>query len=534
MVELYDKFSGSLSSESVYRFTEELDTLILKSENPTIGVVKILSLEIESTEGEGFFLEKTFRYTLDGLNWSDWYSLSEEVLKSIDIKRNHFFDIEYKFVCRKELGSKEFNFPEFKSVGLIFEYEIPEEPKIYKDHFFRKYFSFYNHNSIEWSLNLLKKIYKLGILPKFIERRDNKNWSDSDFIDFWWSFIYPLALRLNYNEVYKSLLWYPELLKKYLEQKGIFLGSGTGLGECVYLMSYSYDEISRRGSLSILENKRILPKEFSNITIRGELVRLIDKKDTDEFLASIIYPEENGWIVGKTCPLFSETNFYKGYIKGYEFTEEVQDIGKYPLFDLFKYEVERFEGKQVIHFVTSGGIGSRDMKIDLSKLLNINSTFNYEVSLKFRTNSKRVSIIAGSKARDIIGKEIEDPFVGGGNISIEKVLNVETINDEETISFIVLGKDEENFNNFLQFKKGLDPKYLDPFISLEGDAGSDFYIWDIKVRLLDKKPIFVSSSNEMFLYLKNNNYLYTLEELREIIQSYLLPFSVNLNLNGYE
>lgn len=570
MIEFYDKpISGKSYTESVCRFTEELDTLILKSNHPTIGVVRILSLVLEVTEGTGYILEKSFRYTLDGLNWSEWIELSELVLTNLDIKKNHFFDIEYKFICKKIEGSEEYSFPEFKSVQIIFDYEIPKEPDNYKDHFFNKYLSFYNYNSLKWTFNVLEKIYKSGILAKYIERKNNKNWCDEDFIDFWWSIVYFLSLRLSYNEVYTNLYWYPELLRKYLEGKGIYFGSETKLSECIYLMYYYYNEICKRGSISVLSS--------SEEGLRGELLRLIDKRDIDEFLAVLLPSEENGWIVGKTCPLFSETDFYKGYIKGYEFGSDIIDLSKYPILETSNYDILNYKGHKSLHFKSSGEIGSKDGQIPLSKLFVIDPSFSYEISLRFRTNSKKVSIVAGAKTRDRAGIEVDNPFDQDNNLAIQGELIVPNIDNEHYLSFTILGKNEDyckgcteeyfsenssyvriiqdgsyvTQNNFgvifndvngesfakrnLQFKLNDDySKYLDPFIQLQGDIDSDFYVWDIKVRLLDRKPIFITSMQEMLLYLKNNNYLYSLKELREIIETYLVPFVVNLTFVEYE
>lgn len=574
MVELYDKaVPDSIYTETVYRFTEENDTLIVKTNGPIIGAKKVLSLTVKITEGFGYVLEKYFRYTLEGLSWSEWLSLSEESLKSIDIKKNHFFDIEYKFICKKVETGGQVEFPEFSYVEIEFDYEIPKEPTFYANHFFKKYFSFYNYDSIKWTQNLLQKIYKPGILAKYIERKNNKNWSDEDFIDFWWSFIYVVSLRLTYNSIYSNIYWYPELLKKYLQQKGIFFGPKTKLDECVYLMQYYYDEISKRGSLSVLEDRRGLPENFENVSVRGELLRLIDKEDTDEFLSTIITSSENGWIVGRTFPLFSETDTYKGYIKGYELGEGISDLNSYPLSNPSNYNVVDLKGKKVIHFTSSGGIGDREAIIDKDKLLIIHPGFSYEISLKFSTTSPTVSLIAGARVMDNLGVEIESPFNQTTNLAINSSINIQSKDDVHCVSFAILGKDEfycegndeeyfgkqENsflklvykdksivyngqsviYNNLLgkrnlQFKNLENLKLLSPFITFKGEEGSDFYIWDIKVRLLDKKTIFISSIQEILLYFRNNNYFYTQEELKDIIQTYLLPFTMNLTLKKYE
>ena len=311
--------TGRTYTETGYLFTEAGDTLILKG-TPVLGATGFRRLTVK-TEGEGL-LSKFLRYSVDSLNWSEWLDLSDVEARTLVIDPQHFLCFEVKLVLETTTPII------LKSTEVVFRYSVPSEPSFYKEFPLSKFVPYYNYSSIEWSLNILEKVYKQGIVPKYIERGSNENWCDRDYIDFWFPIIYYFSLNLTFNKIFKDLVWFPTLLYEYLRQKGLFLGSKIKLAELFYLMEHYYSEIVKRGSLACLVDKF---DDQTGVTLRSELSRLIDKGSFDEFLMAVISSDENGWVIGKTCCGFTETDTYKGFVKGYEDTEEVVDISKYPL-----------------------------------------------------------------------------------------------------------------------------------------------------------------------------------------------------------
>lgn len=515
--------------ESGYCFTEVEDTLILQGD-PVLGATKLKSI-VFSQEGEGL-LTKFLRYSVDSLNWSEWIDLSECDLGSIAVDPYHFFSFEIKLVKINGLSVT------FKSVEIIFDYGVPNEPSFYKDFPLSKFVPYYNYSSIEWSLNVLEKIYRQGIVPKYIERSSNENWEDRDYIDFWFPIIYYLSLNLTFNKIFKNLVWYPTLLYEYLRQKGLYLGSSIRLAELFYLMENYYSEIMKRGSLSCLVDRF---DSNTGVTLRSELSRLIDKKDFDEFLMVIISSSESGWVVGETCCGFAETDFYKGFIKGFEDTEEVRDLLKYPLADPSKFLI--VDGK-LTSISNPLIIGSKEEVIE--PLISVNPYNSYEVSFKFKVigeneDTLRIGVSAGCKGLDSLKIFIENAF--GANNGTVKAYPMNCRNGVTYyVKFCLYGLDEDvsifdsdSVNSYLVNYNGSrfnssSVKFISPWIQLSSNNPSDkVYIWDIKIRLLDKRNIFVGNRTETVMFLKNNNLEMTNETISKIIKEYLLPLNFNID-----
>lgn len=515
--------------ESGYSFTEAGDTLILQG-SPVLGAIGFKSITFIQ-EGEGI-LSKYLRYSVDSLNWSEWIDLSEISLEDIEVDAYHFLSFEIKLVKTDELPII------LKSIEVIFNYSIPDEPSFYKDFPLSKFVSYYNYSSIEWSLNILEKIYRQGIVPKYIERGTNENWGDKDYIDFWFSIIYYLSLNLTFNKIFTNLLWYPTLLYEYLRQKGLFLGSTIRLAELFYLMENYYSEIMKRGSLACLVDKT---DDSTGVTLRSELSRLIDKNSFDEFLMAIVNPDEDGWVVGETCCGFTETDFYKGFVKGYEETEEVTNLSKYPLQNPSEYSIE--EGKLININKNPIQIGSATEILE--PLISVNPYNSYEVSFKFKAigednGTTKVTVNTNCKGLDSLKLVIEDAFesVIGNKIQI---FTVNCVNGKEYyLKFCLFGLNEDvdiigldstysyllNYNG-LKFNSS-SIKFISPEISLNNNASSKLYVWDIKIRLLDKRDTFISRKGDAIMFLRNNSPQLTNDEVSKIIKEYLLPLNFNV------
>lgn len=516
---------GKGYTETGYLFTEAGDTLILKG-TPVLGATGFGGI-IVKTEGEGL-LSKFLRYSVDSLNWSEWFDLSDLEIRDLVIDPQHFLSFEVKLVLETTTSII------LKSIEVNFRYSIPDEPSFYKEFPLSKFVPYYNYPSIEWSLNILEKVYRQGIVPKYIERGSNENWCDKDYIDFWFPIIYYFSLNLAFNKIFKDLVWYPALLYEYLRQKGLFLGSRVKLAELFYLMEHYYSEIMKRGSLACLVDKF---DSNTGVTIRSELSRLIDKRDFDEFLMAVIDSDENGWTVGRTCCGFTETDTYKGFIKGYEDTEEVVDISKYPLLNPEEYSI--ISGK-LVHETNNFHLGQKG---GLTPLIPVNPHNSYEVSFKFKavTSDKAplVRITTACEGLDSLRLPLENSLEGGNLIQEFEMYSKSE--KEYYLKFCIYGLEEaqeilelntvygatKNLNG-LKFKSEA-VKFISPYIHIDGQTLEGLYVWDIKVRLLDRKDVFLSDVTEVVMFLKNNNIQLTNSKVGEIIKNYLLPLTYNVN-----
>ena len=388
-----------------YRFTEEGDCLIVKPSTPILGLTGILSPPVldESHDSNGGRFDVSFRYSLDeGLNWSETFSLSEIANIQVNFKKTHYFCLEFTI---KKMGPGDSWF-----MGLDFEdslsFEAPPIPDFYSSQKPLPGLPYYNHEAIQWALNVLEKVYKKGIVPSFISRGDNKDWKDEDYINLWWAILYPTALRIAYSEKFTDLLWEPELLKKYLEQRGLIIGNTSHLGEMFHLMSNFYDEETRRGTLSVFDRERAV---LDGMPLRGEATRLVDyKRFSDLFLGLLNYYEQGWWIGSTSACGYRNVDNFENFRLAYE--NRFTSLSNYPLTE--NHSVITIEdGEMVITSSSNGysGIGSND----LSKALPVTPEREYLIKIRFTLpTSERIRYRI--KGYDDLDNPVDFMSIGGG------------------------------------------------------------------------------------------------------------------------
>lgn len=506
------------------KFTEEGDSLKITPSTPVLGVIGIKSCSIEETHEFGSSLEKFFRYSVDdGLNWSEWIALTNSNLKSIGVSKNRFFCLEMNFVKRGPGNSY------FKSIDFQFNYEVPPVPEIYKSLSFSKNCPYWNYTSIQWALNVLNKVYKRGIVPNFIERTE-------DYVHLWWSIIYPFALRLGWAEIFTDLPWDKELLKKYLESRGLIVGNTSDLAELYYLMTHFYSEISKRGTLSVFDVSK--PNQ-DNMTIRGEFLRLVDADQSDECIIGIVSPEEQGWVLGYSSPCgYQNTDYLINFRKGYE--NILSNLSLYPL--LNPGNINLSNGKITINSTSAfAGIGTEK---DSAKGITVSDSCNYWIVVKFTLTQKskvKFGCIGFDSLQNPIPFKRSETNEGinywkiGTDFVIAKSTNIFVEREFEPGEYLFIGEIRDNRKNYtVQMSDILDKWHfpinkdictLMPLFHVQGVA----QISDFHVQAIVDKDMYLSSTKEVFVLLENNSN-YTEEEIKLMGENSLLPVGLQCNL----
>lgn len=428
---------------------------------PLIGVNSIKKISLI-----GGFQRFFFRYSFDGgLLYSEWdeLTINPYMGKIVCIKSN-FLILEYKV----EGGSADFD------IDIELEYIKPQVPAKYTELFPLKYLNFWNEDSINWSLNVLKKIINKGIVPNYIERT-------SDFSDLFFSIIYIQALRYSYNKIFSNLLHYRDLALKYARSKGLYLSQGSGIDEIYNSLKFFYDEISKRGSLKCFD---IYPE-------RGEVMKFIDSNEFDEKVIGLVNSFESGWVVNDSCPLYEGINpNLSNFIKQrWEFTKDFEALfEESPVVDpnlSYLVKVE-FETSQKISLLISLGIKGWDS----GKSMVVNTNFFSGVNLNLEAN-KPVVVWAV-----IYGKKIGDMTTS-----------------------LALGRN-------LKFINSNICKMTPTFISSQTLKRAS-----IEVSLLDyPETIYLENTRKLILFLKNNNKNISDNELRNILEERFIPITVDFNL----
>jgi len=383
------------------RATELGDVLIIKTEVPIIGIVTLLSFtdNVSGETGDNYF-QKAFRYSVDGINFSEYLALTTENVQGIVINPTDSLVIEYVY---QRTGIDNSGSLLFNSVTLDGDFVEVLCGEAYDASMYSDYFGCNNMCSLNWSINVLEKLYKQGILAKYVERgKGDDNSEDRDFIDFWRSVTHYFALFVCLARTFSEFYADEELLKNYLNQRNLFFCDDIGYAELYYLMQNYYDEIRKRGTVQVIKEKSnvgfindcpdesvstsesISGSSTSSVKVRhvdGELLRLICYSIVDEFIFCLSKPEKLGWNIGNSSPMYGGMSNQNSCNKSYEDSQDIESLLVYPMLNSQNCDIITDEGKQVMHIsnVTGGevaGVGD----LDFDKAIKIDPQLDYEIT----------------------------------------------------------------------------------------------------------------------------------------------------------
>lgn len=431
------------------RATEQGDVLIIKSEVPIIGLVALLDFldDVDGETGSKYF-SKQFRYSLDGINYTPFVELTQANLELIEINSSDTFYVEYRY---KREGSDSTGSVDFNYVELEGQYLPQDVGNAWNESNFSTYLDYNGICTIGWSVAVLEKLYKQGILPKFIERNKSSLTSeDRDFIDFWRSITHYYGWYVCLARFYKTFYTDPDLLLEYLTQRGAFVCTDGDFDyeASLYLMNNFLDEIRQRGTIQVVKEKNnVFTFEINDSSmsgsvsdsitesdplevkqIDGEYLRLICYvRDLDDFIFNFNRNENIGWNIGNASPLyfgsqkFNDINkFWVDDITNlsdfYFWNDGDVDINNSSTSSSTSYALsqESTDALQISN-VTSGlveGIGR--YREDL--LIKVNPNIDYEITFIVKQSVKVNNITFGCYGYDV-------------NLNQVSLLNCETVDD---------------------------------------------------------------------------------------------------------
>ena len=161
------------------------DVITIRANFPIVGLIEVLGWN-DTTTGEtgSVYFEKKIRWTYDGINWSDWGDLlNTNTIEQIQPKKQDLFLFEIEFTKVGPAGdTTPLNFTNFE-LDSDFADLFASSPAYQKLPFFNFIpHWYYDIGILCWTVNVLEKIFKRGLLADFIERYKNENREDADFI----------------------------------------------------------------------------------------------------------------------------------------------------------------------------------------------------------------------------------------------------------------------------------------------------------------------------------------------------------------
>lgn len=268
---------------------------LLFSTYPVVGVVGLTSFldDVDGVDANHKF-EKSFRYSTNGIDYSEWVELTLINLQALNFPSNQVVSFELQYFKNQPPGE---DVLKVNQVTIQYNHQNQPPQEIFDKTIFHSFFETDDIAVLNWYINVLNKLYDKGLIANYIDRR-NHNGSSIDFIQLWSSIAKFFAYYVVYARQFQNFHQSDVLLFEFLEQRGINISSTTTLEEMNKIMSNFYQEMSKRGTIRIVDRKE------DGEEIEGELLRLLNYDEAeDELLFNPRLPHHAGWNLGSSSPL---------------------------------------------------------------------------------------------------------------------------------------------------------------------------------------------------------------------------------------
>lgn len=507
---------------------------------------------------------REFRVTEDGIFWTDWAEMTPDNLSYRYFTVNGVATIQLRYtrIGTDSSGVIEWNSITFGGEAVPINYDTPTiDDSIFAD-------VFPSYETQKLAANLFKKLYFRGVVPKYIVRGDNRDAvEDADYISLARAIGHFFAMFIQYFKRFDNFYNDEQLMREYVRQYGVYFDEANAtLEDLQYLTSHLYDEIRKRGTAMIFKRKGDTLPNGETVPIDGEFIRLLRSKDYNELIYEILGTEMTGLCVGKSSPMYRGTNYSNRINKTAEDTADFQDLDHFLVTsDGGAVRLIDFEDKRVVQISVSGqqeaGLGNYQSTREMSRGYVVDSEMDYEVCFFFRVPamSGNATLRFGVEGYDFNKQKLYDAFITADNNSVkEDFLSQDTgvfVKNEWYMVRGYLYAYSTNIiaNPLLNIGRGKNltfnnrfVRYIQPYIQLRANGDdSKIMLWDYKIRPAVRgtniMPLkngvenshslgFVECPPIFYLYARNNNNSQSEEDIKNIVDKYLLPYNVTTML----
>ncbi len=538
------------------------DVLFIYSQGALAGTVNVSSYT-DTLVGETptRYFSKTFRYSLDGTNYSTWEPLTNANLAAITgtVTTLLFLEFRYERVGTDTTGILEFGGLELQGNIIIQIYSgITTLESLFED------LAVNDMLTAQICNNLLRKIYQSGILPEFIERGPGID--DTDFVSFWSAVCCFLAYVSAFTNEFDSILYKRKYLGEHLTQRGLFFESEEILfSEMQFLANNFYDEIRKRGTKLTYQKLGTELMDGSVTKIDGEWLRLINRNRYDEFLLDVVEKENHGWCLGKSSPFYNGNYKSEQINKTEENTADFVDLTLYDIQNSGSVSIVNDSGLNVAKLSGIGLPASVGFGYDLwtppplvnwEDLIIVDKELDYEITFNIkRKPGANAFVYFGVHGYNRNGSykplSFNDIQVGvtANYFFVDSFTDVTKIEDQwYSVRGIIYAAGSSTFTGKysrsnvigrnLYFNANEDVDMVKPFIQISGSG--DYHIHDFKMRPLIKgktilghkpgvkNPQFIQGDSIVMNWHRNNSDKFTDDQVRNRIQDNLLPYEQKL------
>ena len=227
------------------KVTEIGDELTIIGNVPIVGLIQLTSYTDTTVgETEDRYFDRKFKYSIDGINYSDFISLTEANILNIQVSPKDTFYIVYLYTRQGTDSTGELELLDISLKGQYVDFECGET---FTKSVFYEYINCPDEEVLGWCVNVSEKLYK-NIVPKYITRGEtNSTEEDRDFIDLWRSITCFFAMIVIYSRrVVENFTSYPKILLAYIRQRNIIARDSEEVEDIQYLKSNYYDEIRKK------------------------------------------------------------------------------------------------------------------------------------------------------------------------------------------------------------------------------------------------------------------------------------------------
>lgn len=535
--------------------TEVGDVLLFSLSQPILGALSITYTDTIIGETATRYFDKKFRYSFDGISYTDWTELSNINLALIPLSATTtielVFDFMYTRVGSDITGALQFDGMIFNGTSFPFEQNAEVAlNSIFKDIFFN------NIDIYELTINLTQKLFESGIVPEYIVRNEKANdlENDKDYIALFKTISNFFSLFFVFAQQYSNIYHERELLTELVKQKGLKFCKYQQIYDLQLLMGRFYSEIRKRGTIIPFLKKNTVLADSSVIDIDGEFLRMICYDvQIHEYLFNLVKQELGGWTVQKSSPLFRGLTIHDQVNKSWENTQNFVDLSKFEIVTPTTgippspgwAEIITDGSKEVLRLVTennescgifvdSGLVGS----ITEENYIIVDPTLSYEFTFWWRQPLNQVPIFNASLwGFDQYNNQVD--FMRNSDFGADNRFFVKT-RPQRTDKYIFVRLVLNSFQTTMNYKPELDAidggqslqfsdlKITRLKLNLHTSAllQNWIYLWDLKVRPI-KTPWstgFVRLKNFAEIWYNNNSGRESNDDVENFVRRYQLPY----------
>lgn len=359
-----------------------------------------------------------FRYSVDGgVKFTDWVQFTEATISDLKLNASETgivlecivrdihdepsimklaslsdegFEFEYPVVTLDDDTNIGYQRIKTKSFWVL-EGDLPDDSsshEIYDKSIFSQFFDSDDEGVIGWAFNVLEKIYDPGILPLYISRGNSE-----DFNSFFLATTQLFAYIVLYARKYRDFELDENherggeiMLKNFIEGWGLIYDNIDSSEGRKYLFQHWVEEFFKRGTAQIADVQELNP-DGSVSVLEGELRRLVGYDKPNEFLFSVLAPENVGWCLGYSSPTWYGTETVLNVSKGWDFgvgynvPGTPQGIGQLSSYPIVGNVFREKDGDYNVLRPTGTGRSGISTELNSSKALEVYRGFNYEVTV---------------------------------------------------------------------------------------------------------------------------------------------------------